>query len=280
MPGAVVAARAALHRPGSIVAMSPIPSRPELPALVDQLASPDPHVRDDGAYPGLASLIAANELDTADRLWLGDQMVERLGHPQPYARSFAPLVLALLADSWDLDAAVWPQRWTDALLEWWPREPDLRGWDPDLGWIHAVAQGADAVGTIGARGFAAHDLLLPAIAGRVTTSTDVVWRDQEEDRVTAAILAVLGAMDDPSLDALLDPIQDLFATGAPGPVPAPASNAMRTLRSLYIALAHWIPDDDGSGTHRIRNAERLQRDVAVTLQPVTAWLWGFAPRVS
>ncbi|NNG39004.1 DUF2785 domain-containing protein [Flexivirga sp. ID2601S] len=56
-----------------------------------------------------------------------------------------------LADTWP-KGEPWPPAWTDAVLAWWPAEQDLRGYDEQLGWVHAVAHGADAVGALGFAG--------------------------------------------------------------------------------------------------------------------------------
>ncbi|MGW5030708.1 DUF2785 domain-containing protein [Streptomyces nigra] len=37
------------------------------------------------------------------------------------------------------------ERWCAAFSAWYPQERDTPGWDDSLGWLHAVAHGADAV---------------------------------------------------------------------------------------------------------------------------------------
>jgi hypothetical protein len=36
-----------------------------------------------------------------------------------------------------------------AFADWYPAETDLRGYNPELGWLHAVAHGADLLGAFG-----------------------------------------------------------------------------------------------------------------------------------
>lgn len=116
----------------------------DLVELVRDLASPDPRIRDDRAYPELAARIRSGLLTSEVLIELGDAMVERLGHRQIQARTFAPLILARIGAT-----GVWHDPWTNALLDWWVNETDLRGHDEQLGWLHAVAHGADCVGQLG-----------------------------------------------------------------------------------------------------------------------------------
>ena len=245
----------------------------DLEQFVTDLAVGDPAVRDDGAFGGLAAAVTEDRLTTAQRAWLGDRMVERFSHPEAFARSFAPLILAVLADTWSTNDGAWPAVWTDSLLTWWPTESDLRGHDATVGWIHAVAHGADAIGTLGATRFAPADRLLSAVAERLTTTTDFVWRDQEDDRVAAAVVGILLGDPGAGLAPLLEPVAAMFATGEPGPVPAAATNAMHTLRSLYVALGNTVLDPKTQEPQRVPNAPSLQESIAVTLQATTPWLF-------
>lgn len=248
-----------------------------LDRLVAELASADPTARDDGAYSGLASAVTERQLSGEQRQWLGDRMLERLDHSESYARSFAPLVFALLASTWSAEDDDWPVGWTDALLAWWPAETDLRGYAEPVGWIHAVAHGADSLGEIGAAGLAPAGRLLGTIAERLTAATDFVWRDQEDDRVAAAVVAILLGDGSADLDDLLEPVATMFATGEHGPVPPPATNAMHTLRSLYVALGNAVIHPKTGEPAVISRAVEFQHDIARTLQVTTPWLFSAPP---
>uniref|UniRef100_UPI0036D414D2 DUF2785 domain-containing protein n=1 Tax=Sphingopyxis terrae TaxID=33052 RepID=UPI0036D414D2 len=69
-------------------------------------------------------------------------------HPDIQARSFAALVLARVLDRVravpQVVAEETTDRWYGAFAAWFPAEVDTRGWDDTLGWLHAVAHGADA----------------------------------------------------------------------------------------------------------------------------------------
>ncbi|WP_446664907.1 DUF2785 domain-containing protein [Flexivirga sp. B27] len=244
--------------------------------LAEDLASEDPAIRDERAYGQLASALSDGSLSRDQRHWLGEQMVERLSHSASHARSFAALILAVLASTWSSEDGPWPDRWTDAVLTWWPAEQDLRGYAEPVGWVHAVAHGADAVGTLGAVGLAPTGRLLAIIGERLTAPTDFVWRDQEDDRVAAAVVAILLGDGSAGLQPLLAPIAAMFATGQPGPVPPAASNSMHTLRSLYVALGNTVVHPETGEPVAISHAAELQRHIAATLQPTTPWLFSAA----
>lgn len=244
-----------------------------LEQLVADLASADPAIRDERAYGGLVEAATGHTLTVEQRRWLGERMVERLGHPEPQGRSFAPLILAVLASTWSAPDGEWPAPWTDALLSWWPAETDLRGYAEPVGWIHAVAHGADAVGSLGAVGLAPATALLGAIAERLTAPTEFVWRDQEDDRVAAAICAVLLGDDTSDLAALLAPLRAMFESGTPGPVPAAATNSMHTLRSLYVALGNHLVHPETGEPASVSRSEQLQHEIAATLALTTPWLF-------
>lgn len=205
------------------------------------LRSPDPAERDDIAYLGMVQRVGSGAED--DRLIaLGDEMAARLADGQVQTRTFAALLLGTVverdqATGGATRAAV--LRWRDAFAGWYPAERDLRGWDDGLGWLHAVAHGADTLASFGRSARLDRDDLtglLDVGRARLLAPTDFVLRDQEDDRLGYALALVLSR---PELDAedsvrWLRPVCAAFAAGGPGPVPAFATNTMRTLRMLYL----------------------------------------------
>lgn len=242
--------------PAIIAADFELPQDPALPELVDELldalCSPDPALRDEQAYPVLTAWILAGHLD--DQLdGLGEQVIRLLAHPQIQARTFAALILAAIVHR-DTSAAVLDaptlRRWTDRFADWWLAETDLRGWDEHLGWLHAVAHGADVIGELGlSPRLGADDLagLLDLACSRLLSPTSYVFAHQEDDRVALAIATVLAR---PELTALaatgwLDAVRRDFEASGSGPVPATAANTMRTLRSLYLMADRGFRPDPG-----------------------------------
>ncbi len=222
--------------------------------LFDALGSPDPVLRDDQAYPVLATWIISGKLDD-DLAAIGERSIAQFGHPELQARTFAALIGVVVVDrdakTSLLDAAT-VLRWRDQFARWWLAETDLRGWDGELGWLHAAAHGADLAGAFGlSPRLDSGELvsLLQTTAARLLTPTDHVFAHQEDDRIALALASMLSRPEFSAdqATAWLDPIGGYFDAAQPGPVPAPAINTMRTLRSLYVMADRGFrlgPDSD------------------------------------
>jgi len=239
-----------------------------LDRLVNDLASADPVVRDEGAYVALSRLLLDGGVNDDDRAWVAEAMLDRLEHERAEARSFAPLVLALLVNIGDFD-----ESWVSSVARWYIHEDDLRGHDEQVGWVHAVAHGADFFGECGAAGFGDAHELLEALARRLVVPTRMVWRDQEDDRVACALALVLTRDDVDEVTALswLAHVRSLFETGAHGPVPAEVSNTMRTLRSLHVALGEQVLHDGRPVV--VPHADVVRHAVRDLLSGITPWFW-------
>lgn len=226
-----------------------VPDRLDLAVddLVGMLASADPAVRDDLAYPVLAVWIRRGALD--DQLHrIGDAMTLRLSDPRIQARTFAPLILASTVNR---DTAAATNRhlldpntivgWLDGFLDWWLAEADIRGWDSELGWLHAIAHGADLAGAFGESPHldaTALSRLLVAIAERIVAQTTYQYAHQEEDRIGYALRRIL-TRPELTVDqatSWLSPVDRLFADAAPGPVPVPVVNTLAVLRAAYVMV--------------------------------------------
>jgi Protein of unknown function (DUF2785) len=248
--------------------------RPEgglMPALIAELSealrSPDPVLRDEQALPVLAAWIP--ELDPAARHRLGDEMAARFSDTEIQARTFAPLVLNMILDQGDFDGA-----WLAAFTRWYPAETDLRGYDPKLGWLHAVAHGADLLGAFGRCPLANPEPLLDVAAARLLAPTRYLFAHQEDDRLAYAIALTLtrNELTEAQSVGWLDPIRADFEAGEPGPVPAHASNTMRTLRALYILAdrgvrPQWNQGEPMTLGHRDAVVQRLA-DVLALVSPM------------
>lgn len=244
-------------------------------ALVDLLASPDPHERDDVAYRQLVERVNAGAED--GRLGpLGDRGAALLAHQEIQARTFGALVLAE-ATGRDAVTAELPaptvHGWQEALCRWYLGEEDLRGWDPALGWLHAVAHGSDALGALGRSRHTTRDRLVSLLAvarDRVLTTGDTeLFASAEEDRIGFAMALVLTRPELSEHDATgwIEPIRRSFADGEPGPVPAWVSNTAHTLRSLYVFVDRGvIAPEDGTSPLAVPHRRAVLDALATTLR--------------
>jgi hypothetical protein len=145
-------------------------------------------------------------------------------------------------------------RWRAGFASWWLTETDLRGWDDRLGWLHAVAHGADTVRAFGRSprlGRADLRDLLNLTVDRLRTDAGYLYAHGEDDRLAYALATVLTrpelSADDTT--AWLDRVDDAIRAGEPGPVPPWASNTIRTTACLYVWAdrgVRWYDPDTGN----------------------------------
>lgn len=237
---------------------------PELLAgLGEALRSPDPQVRDRQAYSILATWIGRGDVSEADMTGLGDEMAARFADPEVQARTFAPLILAVI-----VNRGVYRRAWADAFARWYPAETDLRGNDPELGWLHAVAHGADLLGEFGRHPEASPAAMLDLAAERLTARTEYVWRDMEDDRLGHAIAMTLTR---PELDAgqataWLAPVREALEARDRSGIEPYVSNALRTLRVVHLLADRGVRLDwRAEEAVRIPHAEAVREGVAATL---------------
>ena len=127
---------------------------------------------------------------------LGDGMAAGLGvglgerdTDSVFRRSFSALVLGECIAR-DNERPLVPGgkvlEWGDRLATWLLRERDLRGFVPGKGWAHAVAHGADALGTLARSphvGAAELTVILDVIADRLLLPVDRLFTNGEPDRL-------------------------------------------------------------------------------------------------
>jgi hypothetical protein len=232
--------------------------------LSQALRSPDPVLRDELACSVLAGLVPG--LDGGLRRSLGDSMAARLRDPEIQARTFAALILAELVEHGEFQSS-----WLAAFEAWYPAEADLRGYDQKLGWLHAVAHGADLLGVFGRCPHVDPASMLDLAAARLLARTDYVLRDQEDDRLAyaMALTSTRAELTEAQAVGWLDPVAADFDAGEPGPVPAHASNTMRTLRLLYLLADRgvrpsWTGSDPVPFAHPIPVKQRLAEVLSLT----------------
>lgn len=224
--------------------------------LAQCLGHPDPEIRDGAPYVVLRTLIERDVIAGERRLALGDTMAGRFTHPELQARTFAPLVLDMIVSRGDLRAG-----WVDAFAEWFPTEADLRGHDAELGWLHAVAHGADLLGAFGGHPGVRPERMLGLAAARLVAPTEFVWREREEDRLADAIVATLcrADLDPDDRVAWLAEVAAAFRAVPRGTTPPFASNALRTLRAVYVLVDAGRPVPGGAARVPVPDADRVKR---------------------
>ena len=183
--------------PDSIQSMAPA-SEEQLVALVTCLASPDPELRDQFAYTRLAELLRDQRPATEQLEFLGAQLDQLLQQPDPVgvAHPFAILVLAEIARTDRIEAWMSPEQRQDLVdkaANYLQTVSDYRGFDPQVGWRHGVAHGADLAMqlTLNPELSSAQQLqLLRAIARQVAPAH--AYRFGEPARLARPVLFIAG----------------------------------------------------------------------------------------
>lgn len=238
-----------------------------LDELLAGLASPDPAVRDGWAADGLREGLVEGRWSTAEIARIRETALARLTDYQVHVRSFAALVLAWLVLTGERDPRIAP-----AALDWCSREEDTRGWDDELGWLHAVAHGADLLGALVRTDLAEPQDVLGAIGARMV-APGPAWTHQEHARLAAAAYRALERSTDVSA-AWLEPVEAALtrfeestadtdaAAGDPTAAPPPGwtHNVETTCTTLALVLAqgHPAPDHELDPAAREATSERLQ----------------------
>ncbi|MHB2028539.1 MAG: DUF2785 domain-containing protein [Acidimicrobiales bacterium] len=241
--------------------------------LLDLLASTDPQLRDDLAYAQLARRIESGAEDQ-HLVELGNRLVRNFSDDAIQTRSFSALVLGCVIDrasNSGLASRDTLLEWFDSLARWYRAESDLRGWDEELGWLHAFAHGADAIGALArASQLREEDLvdLLALVAERLLAPTPFVLRDQEDERLGRAAALVLCRVElsRSSATAWLEPVADALRAGEPGPTPPWVSTTLRTLRVIYVIVDRGFQQRGTSDRYCAPHREVITSALATVLQ--------------
>jgi hypothetical protein len=222
--------------------------------LTRLLGDVDPDLRDGLALPALATWVERGVYDDLLR-GLGDGMVAGLrvglgesGTDTVFRRSFSGLVLGeciqrdnqrpLVPGGQVLD-------WGDRIATWILQERDMRGYVPGKGWAHAIAHGADALGTLAESphvGAAELVVILDVIAERLCLPVDQQFTAGEPDRLASAAMSVL-RRDRVPLELVEPWVETLAEAARTRPCSQDrdpflvGGNAEAFLRALYLQLA-------------------------------------------
>lgn len=216
--------------------------------LSAMLVSADPEVRDAYAYTAAARWIREGRLDEVLEA-LGDTAADRFTHREIQARTFAPLVLRCVLTRGSAVPGAVPaasaERWYAGFASWYPEERDTRGWDDSLGWLHAVAHGADAAAAFAQVLPGRRTDLLDLCARRMTAAhADYRYAQSEDARLAHALTRILLAPGLTSEESTrwLRVVADAFEGSGPGAVPPWAFNTFATLQSLHLHLTRGLND--------------------------------------
>jgi hypothetical protein len=247
------------------------------------LSEPDPHVRDGIAYSVLQTWISEGVYDHL-LAGLGDGLAYGLrdglgdgGDRSALRRSYSALTLTAVVARDNLIHSLSPTvvlTWADHAVAWLLGEQDLRGWVPELGWVHAITHGADLLGVLSASRHLGTDeltVLLEVIAERLLKPAEQRFTGHEDERLAFATMSLLHRDLVPTealetwLDRLARPSDDVDVTSAPGP--AHRANIISYLKALHLQLLLGVrgtPAQDVSSSPA--SAPAVRTDLLIALQ--------------
>lgn len=172
--------------------------------LLSYLGSPDPELRERPAYAILDAWIHRGYYSHAELWAMATQLLHHLtiglGEQQSdtiFWRSFSLLILTEIIYH-DLThptlSTTEVRQVLEQALAYFEAEQDLRGYDPEKGWIHAIAHAADLLWVlVQHRDVAASDLsrIMDALAEKVTAPVAHVYLYGEEERLVRTVMGVL-----------------------------------------------------------------------------------------
>ena len=176
--------------------------------LSGMLGSRDPELRDEIAYTALAywiyekRLLSPAELRPLIAEWVGNlsRDVGSLGSDSVLRRSFSALVLSVVVAR-DNAAPFLEEKEFRSILEqalaYFDAEKDLRGYDPEVGWMHSAAHTADLLKFLGRSRYLTRGdqaAILGAVS-RKLRSAGVVFTFGEDERMARAALSIIGRAD-------------------------------------------------------------------------------------
>lgn len=231
--------------------------------LVSMLGSPDPRQRDDVGYSVLEAWITEGVYDNllaglGDGLTLGlREGIGESGTDTVFRRSFSAVALGAVVARDNAVHSLHPSvvlTWADRAVSWYLGEHDLRGWVPQKGWAHAVAHGADLIGTLTASRYLSVDeltVMLEVVGDRLLAPTEHRLVDGEDERLAFATMSLLHRDLVPAevVESWLDRLSSVWTESPqPGsPEPAMRANVVGYLRALHLQLllgVHGTPAQD------------------------------------
>jgi hypothetical protein len=233
--------------------------------LSSLLGSPDPELRDDLAYSILVRWIYRGVLPQPTLIALTDEWranlksgLGEMGTNSVLKRSFSALCLASMAKHEAVTPFMGAERYHQLVVEgvaYLQAERDLRGYDARLHWIHATAHTGDLLAALSLNSQLTQQEaadILTAISARLASAPDV-FTQGEQDRVAAAVLAIINRPDFPSAKSSHGLANCGTKIGTFGRILLrnrwPAIRITLTLQALFTRLA-FEPDSARIGEFR------------------------------
>lgn len=172
--------------------------------LLSYLGSPDPELREGPAYSILDAWIQREYYSPADLWEMAIKLLHNLSrglgeqkNDTVFWRSFSLLILTEIVYH-DLSQPALSESQVGQLLEqalaYFPAEKDLRGYEPEKGWVHAIAHAADFLWVLAQHRFVSvSDLerIMDALAEKIAAPVVHVYLYGEDERLVRTVMGAL-----------------------------------------------------------------------------------------
>ncbi|WP_075727794.1 DUF2785 domain-containing protein [Corynebacterium aquilae] len=186
---------------------------PRYAHLLTELASPEAHTRDDKAFNTLAELIA-KETNPTTRTAILEHATCRLATAQAsvWEKSFLTLILSCLCESGTHHDHAYT-----TMRQWYLTEEDTRGYDPEIGWIHAIAHGADYLASLVTHHHLAPNECLETISLRLLGPGGAYTAHEDARLARTALISLAALSQQPNtrpedINRWLKPIEEKLST--------------------------------------------------------------------
>ncbi|GAA1046589.1 DUF2785 domain-containing protein [Rothia amarae] len=196
--------------------------------LLENLASPNSEIRE-SALAKLSDLLeqGCNEKDLEI---VKERSLQLLEHPEIQARTFGVLALEMLVRYERLqDSNI-----NEKVISWYLQETDLRGYAREVGWLHAVAHGADYFGTCLRKDAVTSMTVVDLLVKRIMRSEEA-WSHMEDARV-ARVLSLALQKEPDVFDSFIEKSKVALETLHSGERFGAQHNFRSVMLSLHFAL--------------------------------------------
>lgn len=224
--------------------------------LLENLASPDPLLRDQLSFSWIEQLFMSPALSLAivdsfmKRALNQEHLFYRIGEKETdsiFMRAFSVLLIPLAIKWYETHGHLTPQRrdtLQQALFTYIRQEQDWRGYIPHKGWAHAAAHSADALSALGTSPLSRQEDLVAIIQNiAYLAHLDTPLMHTEEDRLAMAAYQIMRAHDKTATGfVVISSWLNALTPDHSGKVIA-NGNTRHFLRSLYF---RWYFDNSSS----------------------------------
>ena len=225
-----------------------------IPAMLENIGSTDPVLRDDLIYETFAGWIKADQLSPGELKHLLNACLDdshtfyRIGEEgtdSVFTRTFSLLVVALILDAQRRNRFLTQADIREVkakMVRYMAEEKDVRGYIEEKGWAHSTAHAADVLWELAKCGELAdrQDLLdiLHAVSEKVIIS-NYIYIHKEDERMARAVVCIFGRviLDEREIAGWLEGFGDIRKSGSHPEDDYLRNNVKMFLRSLYFRLS-------------------------------------------